>query len=169
MKNQEIEKIVFEIIDESMGWKANEVQLGDHPDVTCKIKEQRVAIELTEVLDSSGDPKEIVASKKGLEQETRMFDQDYFVKKICGSLKRKVFKDYSVPGHEIWLICYANHISLEGIEVFLSKSEIRSVIWQSFLKYQKNIERVIVFDLNTKKLIVEAIKKTIQSSTGFND
>lgn len=167
MKNEDIEKEVFSRINNEIGWQATQVVYRDHPDVTCLIDGKKIAIELSEILDSDGDVREIIAAKTGAPQVGGAYDQKTFISKIDGTLSKKKNKDYTLKDHEVWLVCYANHISLDSIEIFLKKSELRSVIWQTFLKYSETIERVLIYDLNSRKLIVEAIKSVIQSPIGF--
>jgi len=153
LKNSEIEKLVFEDFLKVTNLEVTDIVYSDHPDVKFNFENKKIGVELSELLDER-DQEEIKIIKSGLQAPGYSFDP-MDISKIEMSLKKKKEKDYSLPGHEIWLVLYTNHVGMPLIDHFSEISEKIERLFIKFLEQKKDLNRVMIFEKNLKKIVVD--------------
>ena len=157
MKNSEIERIIFEEFLEAKNLKVSNLIFSDSPDVRFELEGKKIGCELTEILDER-DEAEIKIAKAGGQAPGYFFGPEYTVDKIRGTLIKKLNKDYSFPGHEIWLLCYTNHVMMDHMgKIFGENPQVESMV-VDFLSSKKNTNRIIVFERYLKKVTLEVVR-----------
>jgi hypothetical protein len=140
-----------------MSLPVSEVVFGDYPDVTFRLNDKKIGAELTEIFDER-DQDEIKTIKKGGEVPGYSFDPAD-ITKIEKCLNNKLKKDYSLPGHEIWMVCYTNHVGEPFWDHYPEVSEKIISFCKNFLKQKKDLDRIIVFEKLTNKVVANVSKK----------
>jgi hypothetical protein len=153
LKNSEIEKLVFEDFLKVTNLEVTDIVYSDHPDVKFNFENKKIGVELSELLDER-DQEEIKIIKSGLQAPGYSFDP-MDISKIEMSLKKKKEKDYSLPGHEIWLVLYTNHVGMPLIDHFSEISEKIERLFIKFLEQKKDLNRVMIFEKHLKKIVVD--------------
>ena len=135
MKNQDIEQAVFEEFLKVSQLKIENLSPFDQPRLTFQFGERKVGVELTD-----------------------LFGPERSIDKIRTTLRKKIEKDHAFPGHETWLLLYANHEPVDDKENLSEEMPQIERLVAEFLSIKKEIARVIIFDMASKQIPLEMIR-----------
>ena len=155
MKNSEIERLIFEDFLIVTNLKVVNLVYADHPDVKFELDGNKVGVELSEILGER-DQNEIKTIKAGRQAPGYSFDPAD-ISKIEKCLNNKLSKDYSLPGYEIWMVCYTNHVGMPLWGHFPEISEKIRLYCKSFLEHKKDLNRIIIFERESKRIVSDVI------------
>ena len=157
MKNSEIERLIFEEFLDARNLKVSNLIISDSPDIRFELDGKKIGCELSEILDER-DEEEIKISKAGGQAPGYFTGPEHTVDKIRKTLVKKLKKDYSLPGHEIWLLCYTNYVRMDHMgKKFGENPQVESMV-VDFLSTKKDTDRVIVFERYLKEVTLEVVR-----------
>jgi hypothetical protein len=154
LKNSQIEQLIFQEFLKVKNLKVINLVYSDHPDINFELNNKKIGVELSEILDERHE-EEIKIAKSGGQALGYSFGPEYTVDKIRKCLIKKLNKDYSVPGHEIWLLCYTNHVTMQHMgKIFGEMPQIEALVFD-FLARKRDVNRVIIFEMGLKEVVLE--------------